>query len=199
MEIAYQQHQTQPQVCTLRKRKAEDTLDHQTMPKRDTGATHWGERHSPEIQGNIRPKRPYEDTLQRAAIEPPKEKKPQNTTSYPPLPKADELAPGPDTTWGHGTKTVTTSTHTSGPRDTNHITGRYGDRDTRRPNSTTPAGGTPPPTTGQPHYLQNGKNGHKGAAPRGLPHMYGPTCRHKPELRPQAQAVPGMCQRPPIW
>ena len=28
--------------------------------------------------------------------------------------------------------------------------------------------------------------------------MYGPPCKHKPKLRPQAEAVPGMCQRPPI-
>ena len=26
--------------------------------------------------------------------------------------------------------------------------------------------------------------------------MFGPPCRHKPKLRPQAQAVPDLCQRP---
>ena len=27
--------------------------------------------------------------------------------------------------------------------------------------------------------------------------MYGTTCAHKPELRPQTQTVSNMCQRPP--
>ena len=74
VEITYQEHQTQARECTLRKRKAEDTLDHQPPTKRQTSATHRGEQHAPEIQGNIHQKRPYEDTMQNAATEPPNKK-----------------------------------------------------------------------------------------------------------------------------
>ena len=150
--MANQEHQSSTLVYNHHKRKADGEPTHQPLPKRHQSTTHWDEQHPLGNQGNLRMKRPYEDTTDQVIGDSPRRKI-------------------------RGTQRLRNRPY---PRPTSWVHDPTQDGDTEpNPGPTTPAvERTPDHTAG------------------GLPSMLGQPRGYTPELRPQAQAVPGLRQRP---
>ena len=74
LHMADQEHQSPTLVCNHHKRKAEGEPSHQPTSKRHQSTTHWDEQHPPGNQGNLRPKRTFEDTTEHVMSDSPRRK-----------------------------------------------------------------------------------------------------------------------------
>ena len=72
--MANQEHQSSTLVYNHHKRKADGEPTHQPLPKRHQSTTHWDEQHPLGNQGNLRMKRPYEDTTDKGIGDSPRRK-----------------------------------------------------------------------------------------------------------------------------
>ena len=74
VHMANQEHQSSTLVYNHHKRKADGEPSHQPTSKRHQSTTHWDEQHPPGNQGNLRPKRTYEDTIDQVMGDSPRRK-----------------------------------------------------------------------------------------------------------------------------
>ena len=72
--MANQEHQSSTLVYNHHKRKADGEPTHQPLPKRHQSTTHWDKQHPLGNQGNLRMKRPYEDTTDQVMGDSPRRK-----------------------------------------------------------------------------------------------------------------------------
>ena len=195
VNTAYQEHRPTIHVYNHHKRKAEGAPSHQPAPKRHMSTGHWDEQHSPGTRGNLRPKRTHEDISEHVATNTPHKK----------IRRTQRLRTRPyprPTNWVHDATQDGDTEPNPGPTAPTRV-----DQATQ----TTPPGDmgieahdafSPPlrttPLSQQPddNIATKTRNADDSEQVQGPPHMLGPPRRYKPKLRPQAQVVPDLRQRP---
>ena len=191
--MATQEHQSPTLVYNHHKRKADGEPSRQPTSKRHQSTTHWDEQHPPGDQGNLRPKRTYEDIIDQAMGDSPRRK----------IRRTQRLRKRPyprPTSWVHDPTQDGDTEPNPGPAtpaaECEAQTTPPGDMGTEVHNALLPLLlAAPPPRQPDDDVHKHAWNTDDGwTGPRGLPRMLGQPRGYTPELRPHAQAVPGLRQ-----